>query len=297
MKPHIVHFAPILPVLLLSLVATLAAGDEWRADLLRQRAAKDREFRTSPTSPLAGVARLNVAAGSRRTPVAGETGITLAEPAGPDAPGALFQQGDRWFRTAQPPAAAVPLNGGDTWKTGRFVLMAYPAADALTLLVFDPQRPTLRHFRHLRYFPPARKWAVRATLERLAEPAPVRMLTSRNLQKPFFRYGLIHFRAGNRELILAAFKSSLQGEGAAELFIPFKDLGNGKATYEAGRFLDVSEPAGTELVLDFNTAYNPLCNYSPAYNCPMPPRENFLEIAVPAGEKTYPHEKEQPGRH
>ena len=42
--------------------------------------------------------------------------------------------------------------------------------------------------------------------------------------------------------------------------------------------------------LDFNRCYNPLCNYSPAYNCPLPPLENFLEeIAVPAGEKTYPH--------
>ncbi len=46
---------------------------------------------------------------------------------------------------------------------------------------------------------------------------------------------------------------------------------------------------GSEFVLDFNRCYNPLCNYSPAYNCPLPPLENFLDVAIPAGEKAYPH--------
>jgi uncharacterized protein (DUF1684 family) len=32
-----------------------------------------------------------------------------------------------------------------------------------------------------------------------------------------------------------------------------------------------------------------LCNYSPAYNCTVPPRENHLDIAIRAGEKAYPH--------
>ena len=66
-------------------------------------------------------------------------------------------------------------------------------------------------------------------------------------------------------------------------------MSNGKDSYEVGRFLDVPEPAGEEFVLDFNRCYNPLCNYSPAYNCPLPPLENILDIAISAGEKTYPH--------
>ncbi len=69
-----------------------------------------------------------------------------------------------------------------------------------------------------------------------------------------------------------------------ELSIPFKDATNGGETYEVGRFLDVKEPDGDALILDFNRCYNPLCNYSPAYNCPMPPLENILKIGIPAGE-------------
>ena len=41
-------------------------------------------------------------------------------------------------------------------------------------------------------------------------------------------------------------------------------------------------------VFDFNRAFSPLCNYSPAYNCAIPPPENHLGVAILAGEKTYP---------
>ena len=68
-----------------------------------------------------------------------------------------------------------------------------------------------------------------------------------------------------------------------------RTIANGRESYEVGRFMDAAEPAGEEFVLDFNRCYNPLCNYSPAYNCPLPPLENFLDVAVPAGEKAYPH--------
>jgi uncharacterized protein (DUF1684 family) len=37
-------------------------------------------------------------------------------------------------------------------------------------------------------------------------------------------------------------------------------------------------------VLDFNRAYNPACAWSPFYNCPIPPPENHISIAIAAGE-------------
>ena len=46
------------------------------------------------------------------------------------------------------------------------------------------------------------------------------------------------------------------------------------------------------LLVDFNKAYNPYCAYvSNVYNCPIPPRENRLTVAIRAGEKAYgkPH--------
>ncbi len=277
---------------LLLLPALFPASDGgWdAAALLRQRAAKDREFRTSPTSPMAGVVRLTVPAPGPKILCARLDG-TVALQDGPggcgSAPAAcrVRLSGGRWLldvgsETAVQPGAPVTL--------GRHTLVCYPAPDALTVLVFDPKRPQQLAFRGLRYFPPDPAWVVRARLERLAEPKPVRMLTTRNLQKTFYRTARVHFRIGDRALQLAAFKSALQGEEASALFIPFKDDTNGSSTYEVGRFLEIPEPPGTEFDLDFNLAFNPLCNYSPAYNCPLPPLENILEVGIPAGEQTYP---------
>jgi uncharacterized protein (DUF1684 family) len=44
---------------------------------------------------------------------------------------------------------------------------------------------------------------------------------------------------------------------------------------------------GDWTVLDFNMAGNPPCAYSPYTICPLPPRENRLEIPVEAGEKRF----------
>jgi uncharacterized protein (DUF1684 family) len=74
------------------------------------------------------------------------------------------------------------------------------------------------------------------------------------------------------------------------LFLPFTDLTSGEESYAAGRYIDLSfsDVTGDKVVIDFNKSYNPYCAYvSGKYNCPIPPRENSLNIAILAGEKTY----------
>jgi len=39
--------------------------------------------------------------------------------------------------------------------------------------------------------------------------------------------------------------------------------------------------------IDFNTAYNPYCAYNENWSCPLPPRENWLDVPIPAGEMTF----------
>jgi uncharacterized protein (DUF1684 family) len=72
------------------------------------------------------------------------------------------------------------------------------------------------------------------------------------------------------------------------LFVPFKDLSNGGESYGGGRFIDLSIPEGNTIIIDFNQSYNPYCAYSTRYSCPIPPKENFLNIKVLAGVKS-PH--------
>ena len=190
--------------------------------------------------------------------------------------------GSRW------PAGSA-LAGPASFETAGFHVSVYPGEDAVTFIVYDPERPEKTAFEHLLYFPPDRSFAVPATLHRLPEPEEIEMLTSRSLKKTFYRYATIRFRLDGEDLELTAFKSRLTGDGSESLFVPFRDATSGHETYGAGRFLDLDEPEAEQLVLDFNRAYNPLCNYSPAFNCPIPPRENRLDVAIRAGERTYPH--------
>jgi uncharacterized protein (DUF1684 family) len=41
------------------------------------------------------------------------------------------------------------------------------------------------------------------------------------------------------------------------------------------------------LVLDFNFAYNPSCAYDARWSCPLAPAENWLDLAIAAGEQAY----------
>ena len=137
--------------------------------------------------------------------------------------------------------------------------------------------------------PPDRSYAVPARLLKFPEPDEVEILTSRGLKKTYHRYARIRFQLHGADQELTALKSQLTGEGSESLFIPFRDSTAGGETYGAGRFMDIDEPPSEQFVLDFNRAFNPLCNYSPAFNCPIPPRENRLQVAIRAGELTYPH--------
>jgi uncharacterized protein len=85
---------------------------------------------------------------------------------------------------------------------------------------------------------------------------------------------------------------------AGGLFVPFCDRTSGKETYGGGRYLfDTAKDTdglvlevtsgSSEVVLDFNYAYNASCAYSPRWACPLAPPENHLPVAIKAGEKTY----------
>ena len=57
--------------------------------------------------------------------------------------------------------------------------------------------------------------------------------------------------------------------------------------FEILRALRTEPPESGQVVIDFNKAYNPPCAYNPYTTCPMPTKENRLEIRIEAGEKNY----------
>ncbi len=109
------------------------------------------------------------------------------------------------------------------------------------------------------------------------------------------RAGRLRFRLLDVDCALTVFSLIAYAGG---LFLPFKDATSGKETYGAGRYLFDTvkntdglcleiQPGSSEVMIDFNYAYNPSCVYDVRWACPLAPRENWLSIPVRAGEKSY----------
>jgi len=79
----------------------------------------------------------------------------------------------------------------------------------------------------------------------------------------------------------------IETPGDKELFLVFADKTSGKETYGAARFVYTSEPKDGKVTLDFNQAYNPPCAFTPYATCPLPTKQNRLDMRVTAGEKKY----------
>lgn len=137
-----------------------------------------------------------------------------------------------------------------------------------------------------RWFAVSEAWRVPARLDIDAPGtgARVQLQTSIGDLRDFDVHGTFIFEVGGQGGRLTAYRMVPEPVGFDELFVPFKDATTGKETYGAGRYLDVARHDGDNYVLDFNRAYNPLCAFSPRYNCPYPPPQNRLEMAVEAGE-------------
>jgi uncharacterized protein (DUF1684 family) len=77
-------------------------------------------------------------------------------------------------------------------------------------------------------------------------------------------------------------------KGSNKLFVIFSDKTAGKETYGAGRYLYADPPgADGKVTVDFNKAHNPPCAFTKFATCPLPPRQNRLNIRIEAGEKRY----------
>lgn len=166
--------------------------------------------------------------------------------------------------------------------------------DELNAEYRDPAKSPLepeyiKKFEGLPFFDIDLKYRVNAELILTDQEPYVKMMTSNNRPRNFRQYGILKFMIDGTEFKMPVYQSQqLIGtvEYANYLFFPFTDLTNGKASYSAGRYIDLEIPAnGNILTIDFNRAYNPLCAYSNRYSCPVVPAKNHMDIEIKAGVK------------
>ena len=140
----------------------------------------------------------------------------------------------------------------------------------------------------LAYFPVDPGYNVPATLNPSLNSPRLMMITSTGTQEEMLRVGQLDFTLRGESLTLTAFVPATS-PNVNRLFVPFNDLTSGASTYPAGRYLELDRTPSGVYEMDFNTAFNPYCYYSPTYVCPLPPEENRLKVSIEAGERIKEH--------
>ena len=157
----------------------------------------------------------------------------------------------------------------------------------------NPRSPLKKEdLKDLHFFKPNSDFRLSAKIEWLTDQKPFKIPTSGGQTKVYYRYAKATFSLKGRAFKLTLFKSEALAKDpkySDYLFLPFTDESNHKTTYGGGRYIDIkaTEIKDGMLEIDFNKAYNPYCAYSSGYQCPVPPEENDLPIAILAGEKKY----------
>ena len=192
------------------------------------------------------------------------------------------------------PAQEQPLATDDAetpskLTIGTVTIILIHRDDRFALRIKDTEAPTRVGFHGLRWYPPNAAYRVRARWIPYNPPKildiPTVLGTTTHLPAP----GAAEFTIDGQTVRL---EPVLEDPKATELFFIMRDATSKTTTYGAGRFLytelpdhGVAQPG--ELWLDFNRAVNPPCAFTAYATCPLPPTQNRLTIAIPAGEQRY----------
>jgi uncharacterized protein len=170
----------------------------------------------------------------------------------------------------------------DLLQAGRVRFYVVRRGDRFGIRVKDPEAPTRLAFHGVPRFPVDPAWRVEAEFIPYATPQVRDIPTVLGTTEPMTAPGLLKFSLGGRDFSL---EPMVEDPGHPEFFLIFKDATSGHGTYPAGRFLYADLPKDGKVVLDFNRAVNPPCAFTGFATCPLPPRQNQLPVAIPAGEK------------
>lgn len=192
----------------------------------------------------------------------------------------------------QTPVGGV-IDTGESHPTklavGSLTMIVIQRGDRYYLRIKDALAPALINFSGLQWYAPNPRYRIQAKwipynpLQKRTIPNILGMMTQESVP------GVAEFTLDGRTLDL---EPIIEEPGDTQLFFIFRDTTSRRTTYGSGRFLYANFPdhglsqPGT-IVLDFNRAQNPPCAYTPYATCPLPPPQNRLPIAIPAGEQRY----------
>jgi uncharacterized protein len=271
----------------------LSEHEEWRLD-------REAKTVTPPSGPLLWVGLWDLPEGDTRFGSDADLVIRLPAEDSPPFAGTLRRSGERVELIPEPEAEIKVFEGGvvteplslqhdlsdepTRLQLGSFGLRVHAerGTDRLWLRAWDEDHPDIQTFELPEYYPVDPEWRFRARLERYPEPVILRVPDVTGGMVEFTAPGELVFKNDSREhrLIVTATPTS------TSYFVMMWDSTAMTETYQGGRYvrpLLVDDEGWT--TIDFNRTYNAPCVFTGYSVCALPPRANWLAMAVTAGEK------------
>ncbi|HRK55819.1 MAG TPA: DUF1684 domain-containing protein [Cyclobacteriaceae bacterium] len=156
----------------------------------------------------------------------------------------------------------------------------------LGVRVRDLESEAVKNFTGVERYPIDPKWRVEAKWEKYE---PLKHIAITNILGQTYQSpcpGALVFTIDGVEYRLDAIDDGTEGE----YYILFGDKTNETETYPSGRYMYVKYPDGDgKVIVDFNKSYNPPCAFTEFATCPLPPKQNGLDLTITAGEKNFGH--------
>ncbi|HEY5078405.1 MAG TPA: DUF1684 domain-containing protein [Opitutaceae bacterium] len=274
---------------------SLGAGGDYPSQILADRSERVSELtRADGWLTLIGLHFLD--AGANTVGSAAANRIVLA--AGPRQFGTVTLSGAGAATFTAAPGAEVSIDGKPATSgvlqpdglgtrhtlvaSGTVSFFLLERGGRLALRVRDSEAERRTHFLGLDYFPIDPSWRIEAQWVPFDPPREIPITNVLGNVSREKATGKAVFQRGGRTYELTPV---VEGPGEPLFFI-FADLTSDVSTYHM-RFLDADQPKDGKVVLDFNLTETPPCGFTPFATCPLPPKENHLDVAVTSGEKSY----------
>jgi uncharacterized protein len=140
----------------------------------------------------------------------------------------------------------------------------------------------------LNYYPVDPNFVFKSKLYRYEKKDTVDVYGTKGEVRKTIKFGYIKFNFESKEYKMKVYQGQTKS-GVKYYSIWFIDNTTGKETYGVGRYLDFELNADDNFIytIDFNLAYNPYCSYSAKYSCAVPTKDDYINLAVTAGEKNF----------
>ena len=143
-------------------------------------------------------------------------------------------------------------------------------------------------FYDLKYFDVDPDFVFKSKLYEYGSKDTVIIFGTKGEERKTVRFGYVKFTYEENEHKINVYQGTTRtGENYYSIW--FTDLTTNKESYGVGRYIDFEKQTDPEHIyeIDFNLAYNPYCAYSPDYSCAIPTKDDYISIAIKAGEKKF----------